>query len=83
LKPDRYLILSTPYHGYLKNLALAASGKMDGHFTVLWDGGHIKFWLRKTITHALNENKFAVEEIRRVGRLPALAKSMIVVARKV
>lgn len=37
------LILSTPYHGYLKNLVLALSGKMDDHFTVLWDGGILNF----------------------------------------
>jgi len=41
LKPSGSLILSTPYHGYLKNLALALTGKLDKHFTVLWDGGHI------------------------------------------
>ena len=28
-------IISTPYHGYLKNLALAVTGKMDQHFTAL------------------------------------------------
>ena len=37
-------IISTPYHSYLKNLVLALTGKMDAHFTVLWDHGHIKFW---------------------------------------
>lgn len=34
-------ILSTPYHGYLKNLVLALTGKMDAHVTALWDYGHI------------------------------------------
>jgi 2-polyprenyl-3-methyl-5-hydroxy-6-metoxy-1,4-benzoquinol methylase len=29
LKPNGRLILTTPYHGYLKNLVLATSGKMD------------------------------------------------------
>ncbi len=41
------LILSTPYHGYLKYVALALSGKMDTHLGPLWDGGHIKFWSKK------------------------------------
>lgn len=41
------VIISTPYHGYLKNLVMALTNKMDNHFTVLWDGGHIKFWSRK------------------------------------
>jgi 2-polyprenyl-6-hydroxyphenyl methylase/3-demethylubiquinone-9 3-methyltransferase len=36
-------IISTPYHSYIKNLALALTGKMDAHFTALWEFGHIKF----------------------------------------
>jgi 2-polyprenyl-3-methyl-5-hydroxy-6-metoxy-1,4-benzoquinol methylase len=48
-------IFSTPYHGYIKNLILALSGKLDDHFTVLWDGGHIKFRSRKTLTNLLKE----------------------------
>ena len=31
LNPGGRLIISTPYHGYLKNLALAVSGKLDKH----------------------------------------------------
>ena len=37
LRPGGTLILTTPYHGYFKNLALALSGKLDSHFTTLWD----------------------------------------------
>lgn len=75
-------IVSTPYHGYLKNLALAASGKMDAHFTALWDHGHIKFWSEKTLRSLLEEAGFRDIQFRRVGRFPALAKSMIAIARK-
>ena len=75
-------IISTPYHGYWKNLALALTGKMDAHFTALWDGGHIKFWSPDTITRLLCEAGFRDIEVHRVGRIPAFAKSMIVVARK-
>ena len=28
-----YVIISTPYHGYLKNLLISLLGKMDRHFT--------------------------------------------------
>lgn len=35
LKPHGHLIVTTPYHGYFKNLVMAISGKMDKHFTVL------------------------------------------------
>jgi 2-polyprenyl-3-methyl-5-hydroxy-6-metoxy-1,4-benzoquinol methylase len=73
-------IVSTPYHGYWKNLALAVSGKMDAHFTVLWDYGHIKFWSFKTLRQLLLEAGFSKVEFRRVGRIPLLAKSMIAIA---
>ena len=77
-----YLIVSTPYHGYWKNLALSIFGKWDFHHTALWHGGHIKFWSRATLTKLLGENGFDVLEFHGVGRLPYLWKSMIVVARK-
>jgi 2-polyprenyl-3-methyl-5-hydroxy-6-metoxy-1,4-benzoquinol methylase len=77
-----YALLSTPYHGYLKNLALAISGRLDDHFTALWDHGHIKFWSPRTITLLLSEAGFEVRDIRRVGRIPSLAHSMIVTAVK-
>jgi 2-polyprenyl-3-methyl-5-hydroxy-6-metoxy-1,4-benzoquinol methylase len=76
------VIISTPYHGYLKNLALALTGKMDAHFTALWDYGHIKFWSMKTLTQLLQEAGFENIRFIRVGRIPVLAKSMIAIATK-
>jgi len=76
------VIISTPYHGYWKNLALALTGKMDDHFTVLWDHGHIKFWSINTLSILLEEAGFVGVRFKRVGRIPALAKSMIAIARK-
>jgi 2-polyprenyl-6-hydroxyphenyl methylase/3-demethylubiquinone-9 3-methyltransferase len=75
-------IISTPYHGYLKNVALALSGKLDGHFTALWDGGHIKFFSVPTLGRLLTEAGFSDVRFLRVGRIPALAKSMVAIARK-
>lgn len=71
------LIISTPYHGYLKNVFLSVSGKMEFHFTVLWDGGHIKFWSRKTLSQLLGEKGFNQMKFTGCGRLPFLWKSMI------
>ena len=82
LQPGGLAILSTPYHGYWKNLAMAVTGKMDAHFTALWDHGHIKFWSIATLTTLVNERSFDVLEIERVGRIPALAKSMVFAIRK-
>lgn len=82
VEPGGTAIVSTPYHGYLKNLALAATGKMDRHFTALWDHGHIKFWSIPTLTTLLKEAGFESVRFVRVGRVPPLAKSMIAIARK-
>jgi 2-polyprenyl-3-methyl-5-hydroxy-6-metoxy-1,4-benzoquinol methylase len=82
VEKEGVLMISTPYHGYTKNLALAITGQMDAHFTVLWDHGHIKFWSIRTLTHLLKEAGFREIRFHRVGRLPALAKTMIGIARK-
>ena len=82
LLPGGYLVLTTPYHGYLKNLALSIAGKWDHHHTALWCGGHIKFWSRATLTHLLDQQGFDVVEFLGVGRAPYLWKSMVMVARK-
>jgi hypothetical protein len=78
-----YLVISTPYHGYLKNIALSIFNKWDKHHTVLWHGGHIKFWSRKTLTQLLQDNGFEVVGFVGAGRFPYLWKSMILVARAV
>jgi 2-polyprenyl-3-methyl-5-hydroxy-6-metoxy-1,4-benzoquinol methylase len=81
LPPNGHLLLSTPYHGYLKNIALAMTGKLDQHFTALWDGGHIKFFSRSTLEQLLRELGFDVEAFMGAGRVPLLWKSMLVKAR--
>jgi 2-polyprenyl-3-methyl-5-hydroxy-6-metoxy-1,4-benzoquinol methylase len=75
-------VLSTPYHGYWKNLALAVAGKWDDHLTVLWEGGHIKFFSVGTLGTLLAEAGFNNIRFVRVGRIPPLAKSMIAIVRK-
>ncbi|AJC80606.1 SAM-dependent methyltransferase protein [Rhizobium etli bv. phaseoli str. IE4803] len=82
VKPGGIAVVSTPYHGYLKNVALAALGKMDDHFMPLKDHGHIKFWSRNTLSTLLLDAGFHSIRFEYVGRIPALAKSMIAVAEK-
>ncbi|HKI45257.1 MAG TPA: class I SAM-dependent methyltransferase [Balneolales bacterium] len=74
------LIVSTPYHGYLKNIALALFNKFDDHWHPLRDFGHIKFFSRGTLTKCIEECGFQLRGFHRVGRIPALAKSMIATA---
>jgi 2-polyprenyl-3-methyl-5-hydroxy-6-metoxy-1,4-benzoquinol methylase len=77
LKPNGRLIITTPYHSYLKNLVLSVSGKMDKHFTVLWDGGHIKFFFVKTLTVLLKDEGYTNINFKFAGRFPYLCKSML------
>lgn len=55
LRPNGLLIVTTPYWGYLKNIALAVSNRMDKALTALWDGGHIKHWSCRTLTTLMEE----------------------------
>lgn len=82
LEPGGLAIISTPFHGYWKNLALAVTNNMDRHYTALWDGGHIKFWSERTLRTLLEEAGFRDIRYLRVGRVAPLAKSMIALARR-
>jgi 2-polyprenyl-3-methyl-5-hydroxy-6-metoxy-1,4-benzoquinol methylase len=82
LKPSGHFIVRTPYHGYVKNVVLVLSGKLDNHFGALWDGGHIKFWSRETLSGFLTEKGFTDLRFVGTGRVPYVWKSMILVAQK-
>jgi len=77
LRPSGTFILSTPYHGYLKNLILSLLNHWDKHFNVADDGWHIKFFSPNTLRRLLVEEGFVDIEFRFGGRLPLLWKSMV------
>lgn len=77
LRPGGRLVCSTPYHGYLKNVLVAASNKFDRHVDPLWDDGHIKFWSRKTLSRLLVQSGFVDLQFRGAGRAPWLWMSMV------
>ncbi|HEV7765457.1 MAG TPA: hypothetical protein VGQ76_10680 [Thermoanaerobaculia bacterium] len=79
LAPGGIGIISTPYHGYLKNLAVVASGRFDRHFDPLWEGGHLKFFTLAKLHELFEESGFTRYELHRVGRVPLLAKSVLAV----
>lgn len=81
LKPGGYLIITTPYHGYLKNLMICLAGKWDSHHTSLWDGGHIKFWSYRSLSALLESSGFDIVGFKGAGRVYGLWKSMVITAR--
>ena len=83
LEPGGRLIVSTPYHGYWKNLALSVAGKWDFHHHPRKVGGHVKFWSRKQLALLMEENGFVVDRFVGAGRFPYLWKSMIMTAHRV
>ena len=78
LKPTGTLVISTPYHGYAKNLGIALTGEWDRHHDPLWDYGHIKFWSVRTLSELLFEAGFQGLEWRGVGRFPLFWNEMII-----
>ncbi|WP_017260231.1 class I SAM-dependent methyltransferase [Pedobacter arcticus] len=75
------IILSTPYHGYFKNLLIAITNKFDHHVEPSWLGGHIKFWSYKSLKKILEEEGFNVTGFKGSGRVAGLWKSMIIKAK--
>jgi 2-polyprenyl-3-methyl-5-hydroxy-6-metoxy-1,4-benzoquinol methylase len=82
LKPAGHALIGTPYHGYIKNLLLAVTGKMDSHFSALHDGGHIKFFSVRTLSQLMTSHAFEDLSFTFYGRAPLLWKNMICHARK-
>jgi hypothetical protein len=82
LKDGGSIILTTPYHGYVKNLALSLFNAWDKHHTVDWLGGHIKFFSEKTISKMLDSCDYSAPVFQNVGRVPLLKKSMVCKSKK-
>jgi 2-polyprenyl-3-methyl-5-hydroxy-6-metoxy-1,4-benzoquinol methylase len=81
LAPGGTLIVTTPYHGYWKNLALALSGRFDGHWVARSDYGHIKFFSKRTLGALARECGFEPVRWIRAGRIPPLAATMVMTAK--
>jgi len=77
IRPGGHIILTTPYHGYLKNLLISLLGMWDKHHTVDWEGGHIKFFSEKSISKLLQSSGFNNIVFKNAGRIPLLWKSMV------
>ena len=77
LRPGGKLIASTPYHGWLKDVAVAVAGKGDFHHDALRVGGHIKFFSNRTLSNLLARAQFSDLRFTGTGRLPYMWKSVV------
>lgn len=82
LNKGGYLIITVPYHGYLKNFLIALLNRFDGHVESLRAGGHIKFFSKNTLIALLNSEGFRFIRFYGTGRIPYCWKSMVMVAKK-
>jgi 2-polyprenyl-6-hydroxyphenyl methylase/3-demethylubiquinone-9 3-methyltransferase len=80
LKPRGALVLTTPYHGVVKNIVIALSS-FSHHFDPL--GQHIRFFDRPGLDMCLRKFGFSPEVWTGFGRVWPLWKSHFVVSRKV
>ena len=74
------LLVTTPFHGYWKNLALSISGKMDAHHQATSDYGHIKFFSERTLGELAEKCGFRPIRFVRAGRIRPLESTMVLVA---
>ena len=77
LKPGGILILTTPYHGLIKNLFIVMF-KFDRHFKV--HGSHIRFFDKKSLVRSFERVGFASLSYGGVGRFGPFYRSWFVVA---
>lgn len=74
---DGILVVTTPYHAYVKNLALALTNSFDRHWMPLKDHGHVKFFSPSTLSTLAERHNFHCVRLQRVGRWAPFAKSMV------
>jgi 2-polyprenyl-3-methyl-5-hydroxy-6-metoxy-1,4-benzoquinol methylase len=74
------IVITTPFHGFWKNLAIVIAGKSDDHWDPRADYGHIKFFSKKTLGELARECGFEPVRLVGAGRVPLLAATMVMTA---
>ena len=79
LKRKGLLVLTTPYHGLLKNILIALGG-FEGHYDP--ERGPIRFFTRRSLDRCLRRAGFTPGTSEVLGHVWPVWKSVFVVARK-
>lgn len=82
LRPGGTLLLTVPYHGYVKNLGLALSNRFDVRLQALDEHGRLRFFSRRTLTTLVAECGYADVVFSPLGRVAPIARSMLVSGRR-
>lgn len=80
LKPNGKILLTTPYHGVIKNLLIIIFD-FNTHFNPV--GAHIRFFTKKTLLGLLNKNNLKLIKIGYYGRFWPINHSFFVLAEKI
>ena len=73
------ILLTTPHHGFIKNLMLVLFG-FDTHFSPT--GPHVRFFTNKSLFALLEKNGFEIQKFGYYGRFYPVPHSVFVLARK-
>lgn len=79
LKPNGYLVASTPYHGRLKMMAISL---VDIHHHFHPEHPHIRFYTNKNLRKILQKYGFSVQKEHYLGRIRFLSNNMFFISRK-
>lgn len=79
LRPGGLIVTSVPFHGTLKNVALAMAG-FERHFDP--DGQHIRFFTQKSFRASLIAAGFRVDRLVPMGRFWPFYMNMVAVGEK-
>jgi 2-polyprenyl-3-methyl-5-hydroxy-6-metoxy-1,4-benzoquinol methylase len=74
LRPSGRLLLTTPGHGWLKRVLVAAV-RFDAHFDP--QGQHVRFYTARSLREHLAVTGFADVGVREVGGLPGLRETLV------
>ena len=82
LRRGGLLVVTTTYHGYAKNLALALAGRFDRRWEANSESGRLRFYSRETLLELMSG--FALDAVRleTIGRIPMFARAMVFAATK-